>query len=128
MQSHDVQNRDLIRSTIASGLRGHKREADIEKFYEAADSLVRSFEESTKLSIADDGVLVTKVSLDISSKDPAGTAGVAYNRRHSGLFPFPHDHCTVELCWDVIIEGERMRMCIEIEYPCNIDWPIIGQL
>ena len=41
---------------------------------------------------------------------------IGYSKKHTGpFFPFPHDHCTIVLC------GEDS--CIEIEYPCDVDWP-----
>lgn len=126
----ESSNRQRIRSVLATGLKDHPREADIDKFYEVADSLVESFEQSTKLSIEDEGVDVAGVKLEISptgpEQDPEGNVSVAYSRRHSGLFPFPHDHCTVEFCWDTTQNGRTVTVCVEIEYPCNIDWPILG--
>jgi hypothetical protein len=123
-----MSNTERIRSTIASGLAGHRRQREIAKFHEAAKSLVKSFEQATKLKIEAAGVHVVGVDLRLASKDPQDNVSVAYKRRHTGLFPFPHDHCTFELCWESTIEGETVEICVEIEYPCNVDWPIIGRL
>ena len=128
MQNKKMQNMERIKTIIASGLEGHQREGDIAKFYEAAESLVKSFEQSTKLAVEDEGVYVNKVELELSSGEPENNVSIAYSRRHVGLFPFPHDHCTVKLCWEAEVNGKRVIMCIEIEYPCNIDWPVIGRL
>ncbi len=121
-------NMDRIRSTIVTGLQDHPREADTDTFYAAAESLVKSFEQASGVSIEDEGVYVTKVNVGLLTKDPEDNVSIAYSRRHSGLFPFPHDHCTVEFCWEATIDGKRQTVCIEIEYPCNVDWPIIGRL
>jgi hypothetical protein len=123
-----MSNMERIRSTIALGLAGHRRKREVAKFHEAAMSLVKSFEQSTKLKIEAAGVHVVGVDLRLASKDPQDNVSVAYNRRHTGLFPFPHDHCTVELCWEATIDGKTVEVCLEIEYPCNVDWPIIGRL
>ena len=129
MQTKGTGNMDQIKSTIAAGLKGHRREANLGKFYEIAQSLVKSFEQSTKLSIEDDRVSVNKIGLEISSKlGPDGNVGIAYNRRHKGWFPFEHDHCKVEICWETEVNGEIVEVCIEVEYPCNVDWPFIGRL
>ena len=125
-----IQNMDRVQSILSTGLQGHQREAGIDRFQSVAESLVKSFEQSTRLSIDDEGVDINKVKLDISSPDePENNVSIAYSRRHTGLFPFPHDHCVLELCWETTTpEGETVEMCIEIEYPCNVDWPIIGRL
>ena len=134
-----MDNRERIRSTIASALSGHPREASIERFYEAADGLVKAIEQSTKLSIDDDDVDVAKVALRIERVGP-GPDGqpdrsheddvkVVYQKRHTdGWFPFPHEHCYVNICFDWVVDGEEVEVCIELELPCKVDWPIIGRL
>lgn len=123
-----MKNLERIKSAITSGLKGHVAKAQIEKYYKAAASLVKIFEQSSKLGIEDKGVLVTKFNLGVSSEDPDRNVGVSFNRRHRGLFPFAHDHCTVTVCFDWVIDGKAVEICVEIEYPCNVDWPIIGRL
>jgi hypothetical protein len=132
-------NRERIRSTIASGLSGHPREANIERFYEAADGLVNAIEQAAKLSIDADDVDVSKVALQIArvgpgaegkpERNPDDDVKVVYQKRHTdGWFPFPHEHCYVKICFDWVIDGESVEICIELELPCKVDWPIIGRL
>jgi len=120
-------------SVLATGLKDHPREAKIDLFYGVADALVQSIEQQTKLSIEDEGVDVAGVKLVILPKDPEkdpegeGNANIVYSR-HSGIFPFPHDHCIVKGSWEVTQDGETFEVEVELELPCNIDWPIIGRL
>lgn len=130
MPSEKVQNMDRIKSIIASGLQGHELERNIDKFYAVGESLVKSFEQATDLNIEDEGVYVNEVNLALSSRgqDPDRDVSIVYQKRHAGLFPFPHDHRTWRGCWKVEEDGEMVEYCIEIEYPVNIEWPVVGIL
>jgi|SRR5215203_1999372 len=129
----ESSNRQTIRSVLATGLKDHPREDYyIEKFYEVADSFIESFEQSTKLSIEDERVDVAGVKLEISAtgpeQDPEDTVSIVY-KRHAGFFPFTHDHCKKNICWETTnSKGQTVEVCAEFDLPCNIDWPLLGVL
>lgn len=123
-----MRNAERIRTVLEAGLGSHGIEAGAERYHEAVEALGRGFEQMTKLSLEAEGVHLARFEFELAGKDPDDSVSIAYRRRHSGLFPFPHDHCTVTICVDTVIDGKPVRVCIEVEYPCNIDWPIIGRL
>lgn len=121
-----MQGQDRMRAAIAIGLAGHDREKDVEKFTLQAEGLVAAVLQGTKLKADDDRVRILGVSVDTPDRDGKEGASVAVGRRHRGTwFPFDHDHCVVTICWT---NAEGDYVCAEIEYPCDVDWPILGRL
>ena len=126
MESERIPNRERIRLTLETGLRGTPQAADLDRYQRGVDAIIRMFEDASKLSIDDEGVGVDQISLDVATPDhPDGSVNVVY-KKHTGWFPFPHDHCTVTVCFKWVIDGKVETVCLEIEYPCDVDWPLIS--
>jgi len=125
-----VKNIDRIKLVITSGLQADEREADVEKHFRVVKALVKTIEDAAKFSIEDEGVEVSEFRLVIPDREQGSNANgrdtkIAFSKRHTGLFPFPHGHKTVTVTW-VGADGEEYS--VEIEYPVEIEWPIIGEL
>ena len=125
-----MKNMDRIELAIATGLQIDEREADVERYLRVAKALVKTIEDAAKLKIEDEGVQVAEFRLVIpdreqDSKENGRGTHIAFSKEHSGLFPFPHNHKTVTITWTGA-DGEEYSL--EIEYPVDIEWPIIGEL
>jgi hypothetical protein len=125
-----MKNMDRIKLVIASGLQGDEREADIERHFRVAKALVKTIEDAAKLSIEDEGVQLAEFRLVIPDREQelqenGRDTHIAFNKRHSGFFPFPHNHKKVTITWT---GADGNEYSLEIEYPVNIEWPIIGEL
>lgn len=102
-----------IRQFLSSNIQTFRGSVD-------AETVMKDIEQSfyaRKLDkvLTKDGFNLTGFNTTIETGKGEAGVSVAYSKRHKGIFPFPHDHCYITIC--------NETHCLEIEYPCNIEWP-----
>jgi hypothetical protein len=125
-----MKNMDRIKSVIASGLQSDEAEANIERHFRIVKALVKTFEDASRISVEDKGVRIVGFRLVIPGgqrehQEAGRDTHIAFSKRHTGLFPFPHNHKTITITWT---GADGNEYSLEIEYPVDIEWPIIGEL
>lgn len=104
---------DELTAFIEVNLRGRKTKKSVTEIVEGVkrDYYRRQLDKV----FAVEGYRLAGFDMAVAGETHKDDIWIAYSKKHKGLFPFPHDHCYTSICSET--------HCLEIEYPCNVDWP-----